>query len=137
MREREVADMRMGDGDDPGFLSADEVRLTRMSCPECNGGLAEVEFTGVRYYRCHVGHQYSPRSLEAAQREAAEAKLWAAAAALEEHAALARHLALHSVEAGDDAPDYQRVAERSSRRAKTLLDRLQESGPDAGVTSAG
>jgi two-component system chemotaxis response regulator CheB len=37
----------------------------------------------------------------AAQAEAAEAKLWAAVAALEETAALARHLAAHA-EAGDD-----------------------------------
>ena len=86
----------MGDSDEPGFLSADEIRLTRLSCPECNGGLAEVDLTGLRYYRCHVGHQYGPQSLEAAQREAVEAKLWAAAAALEEHAALARHLAARS-----------------------------------------
>ena len=79
----EMAEMRMGDSDDPLFLSAEEVRLTRLSCPECSGGLAEVDMTGIRYYRCHVGHQYSPQSLEAAQREAVEAKLWAAAAALD------------------------------------------------------
>ena len=89
----EMHDAGMGDGDDPGFLSADEARLTRMSCPECNGGLAEIVLGPLRYYRCHVGHQYGAQSLEAAQRESVEAKLWAAAAALEEHAALARHLA--------------------------------------------
>jgi hypothetical protein len=40
---------RMADGDDPAFLAPDEVRLTRMSCPECNGGLAEIELSGFRY----------------------------------------------------------------------------------------
>jgi two-component system chemotaxis response regulator CheB len=118
---------RMGDGDDPAFLSADEIRLTRLSCPECNGGMAEIDIGRLRYYRCHVGHQYSPQSLEAAQREAVEAKLWAAAAALEEHAALARHLASRSDRAlGDDVVDsYHRLADRSSGTARTLISQLE------------
>jgi two-component system, chemotaxis family, protein-glutamate methylesterase/glutaminase len=55
----------------------------------------------ITYYRCHVGHQFGPQSLAAAKAEAAEAKLWAAVAALEETAALARHLAAHA-DAGED-----------------------------------
>jgi two-component system chemotaxis response regulator CheB len=123
-----VHELGMGDGDDPAFLSAEEVRLTRMSCPDCNGGLAEVALTGLRYYRCHVGHQYSPQSLEAAQRESVEGKLWAAAAALEEHAALARHLAASPSEAlGNGVADgYRRVADRSTSTARTLVSRLQD-----------
>jgi two-component system, chemotaxis family, protein-glutamate methylesterase/glutaminase len=119
---------RMGDSDDPGFLSADEIRLTRMSCPECNGGLAEIDLERLRYYRCHVGHQYSPQSLEAAQRESVEAKLWAAAAALEEHAALARGLATRPGQAlGEGVADgYRRLADRSSSRANSLLSGLQD-----------
>jgi two-component system chemotaxis response regulator CheB len=118
--------MRMGDSDDPGFLDADEVRLTRLSCPDCGGGLAELTLPGIRYYRCHVAHQYSPRSLEAAQREAAESKLWAAATALEEHAALARHLAARSDRALTDG--YRRSAERSARTARSLLSSLEAHG---------
>jgi two-component system chemotaxis response regulator CheB len=129
----QMRETRMGEGDDPGFLSAEEARLTRMSCPECNGGLAEADMSGLRYYRCHVGHQYSPQTLEAAQREAVEAKLWAAAAALEEHAALARHLAEGpSRDLGDEGVDgYRRLADRSTRTANTLLDRLQNRGSSA------
>ena len=116
----------MGDSDDPRFLSAEEARLTRLSCPECSGGLAEVDMEGLRYYRCHVGHQYSPQSLEAAQREAVEAKLWAAAAALEEHAALARHLAAHAGPHADGqvTEGYLRGAERSAHTARSLLSSL-------------
>jgi hypothetical protein len=123
----QVHDTRMGDSDDPGFLSADEVRLTRLSCPECNGGLAEIDLEELRYYRCHVGHQYSPQSLEAAQREAVEAKLWAAAAALEEHAALARHLATHADRTLTDevVHGYHRLADRSTRTATALISRLE------------
>ena len=123
----QMYDTRMGDSDDPGFLSAEEVRLTRLSCPDCTGGLAEIDVTGLHYYRCHVGHQYSPQSLEAAQREAVEAKLWAAAAALEEHAALARHLATRPDRAlGDEVVHcYHRLADRSSDTARTLISRLE------------
>ena len=129
----QMREIRMGDSDDPGFLSADEARLTRMSCPECNGGLAELDVSGLRYYRCHVGHQYSPQTLEAEQREAVEAKLWAAAAALEEHAALARHLAAQPGRAfGDETVDgYRRLADRSARTADALRDRLQNRGSGA------
>jgi two-component system chemotaxis response regulator CheB len=126
----------MADSGDPGFLSADEVRLTRMSCPECNGGLAEMDLTGVRYYRCHVGHQFSPLSLEAAQREAVEAKLWAAAAALEEHAAMARHLARAERALKPDAVEgYQRAADRSADTARSLLTHMQRS--ESAVAAAG
>jgi two-component system chemotaxis response regulator CheB len=118
---QEMVDTMMSDSNDPGFLTADEARLTRMSCPECNGGLAEIEIPHIRYYRCHVGHQYSPQTLEAAQREAAEAKLWAAAAALEEHAAMARHLA---EDTATNSADYRQAAERSADTAKSLISRL-------------
>jgi two-component system chemotaxis response regulator CheB len=119
----EMAEMHMGDSADPRFLGPDETRLTRLTCPECNGGLAEIRLEGIRYYRCHVGHQYGPQSLEAAQREAVEAKLWAAAAALEEHAALARHLGTHTDDAvgGAAAAEYREVADRSARTARALL----------------
>jgi two-component system chemotaxis response regulator CheB len=113
----------MGDSDEPWFLSAEETRLTRLSCPDCGGGLAEVDAEGLRYFRCHVGHQYGPQSLEAAQREAVESKVLAAAAALEEHAALARHLAGRSADGAEDrvAERYRRAADRSSDTARYLL----------------
>jgi two-component system chemotaxis response regulator CheB len=125
--ELPMDETRMADGDDPTFLRADEARLTRMACPECSGGLAEIALGGIRYYRCHVGHQYSPLSLEAAQREAVETKLWAAAAALEEHAALARHLGTGADPAlnAEAAEGYRREAERSSAAVQALLAGLQ------------
>src|SRR5690242_21949981 len=41
----------------------------------------------ITFTRCHVGHQFGPQSLAAAQVEGAEAKLWSAVATLEEAAA--------------------------------------------------
>jgi two-component system chemotaxis response regulator CheB len=130
----EMHETSMADGADPHFLSADEARLTRLTCPECNGGLAEIDLGGIRYYRCHVGHRYAPRSLEAAQREAAESKLWAAAAALEEHAALARHLAgqADGPIRDDEAEGYRLVADRSAETARSVVARLREGAGVAG-----
>jgi two-component system chemotaxis response regulator CheB len=125
---QEMHETSMADSSDPAFLTADEARLTRLSCPECSGGLAEIDLGGIRYYRCHVGHQYAPRSLEAAQREAAESKLWAAAAALEEHAAMARHLAGQRDGAirEDEAEGYRLRADRSAEAARSVVTRLRE-----------
>jgi two-component system, chemotaxis family, protein-glutamate methylesterase/glutaminase len=84
--------MDMIDSDDPAFLREDESRLTRLSCPECGGGLAQVDLAQISYFRCHVGHRFSPQTLAAAQAEASEQKLWSAVAALEEEASVLHYL---------------------------------------------
>ena len=91
-RERMRADMDMIDSDDPAFLREDETRLTRLTCPECGGGMAQVDLPQISYFRCHIGHQFSPQTLAAAQAEASEKKLWSAVAALEEQTAVLRYL---------------------------------------------
>jgi two-component system, chemotaxis family, protein-glutamate methylesterase/glutaminase len=91
-RARMKAEMDMLDSDDPGFLREDETRLTRLSCPDCGGGMAEVGLRQISYFRCHVGHQFSPQTLAAAQAEVSEKKLWSAVAALEEQASVLRYL---------------------------------------------
>jgi two-component system, chemotaxis family, protein-glutamate methylesterase/glutaminase len=127
--ERQVESaMSMEDSGDPRFLAAEETRLTRMVCPECGGSLAEVELPHISYYRCHVGHQYGPKTLEAAQAEAAERKLWAGVAALEDHAAHARHLA-EQTDAHDDAPGYRQAAERAADLAKVMRSHLDAPSP--------
>lgn len=105
---------------DPLFLADYESRLTRMACPECGGGLAQVDLPGITYYRCHIGHQFAPQSLEAAQREGAEAKLWSAVSGLEEHAALARHLAHHPEPGSESGVRYLRSAQKSADLAQAV-----------------
>jgi two-component system, chemotaxis family, protein-glutamate methylesterase/glutaminase len=110
-------------GRDPGFLLPGETRLTRLACPDCGGGLAEVEVGEVSYYHCHVGHQFSPQGLEAAQRDTAETKLWAALAALEEHAVVARKL---STAVGERSEEYRLAADESVHTADVLRRRLHD-----------
>jgi hypothetical protein len=95
----------------------------------CRGALAETALPQITYYRCHVGHQFGPQSLAAAQADAAEAKLWAAVATLEETAALARHLAGHT-DLGDDAAGRQGMtADWAARLAELLRAQAQDGRP--------
>jgi two-component system chemotaxis response regulator CheB len=102
-------DMDMVESADPAFLLENESRLTRLTCPDCGGGMAQVDLPQISYFRCHVGHQYAPQALAAAQLEASEKKLWSAVAALEEQAAVLRYL--------------QRSATRQDGAASTEEDR--------------
>jgi two-component system, chemotaxis family, protein-glutamate methylesterase/glutaminase len=127
---REVAEVTMEESSDLQFLSPGETRLTRLACPECGGALAQAVLPQITYYRCHVGHQFGPQSLAAAQTETAEGKLWAAVAALEETAALARHLAAHP-EAGEDLADQQNgTADWAADLAESVRTRMRQA-PEA------
>lgn len=122
---REAEEVTMEEGSDLQFLSPGETGLTRLACPECGGALAEAVLPHITYYRCHVGHQFGPQSLAAAQAEAAEGKLWAAVAALEETAALARHLAAHA-DAEDDLADQRKgTVKWATELAETVRTRMR------------
>jgi len=124
----EVTEVSMEEGSDLQFLAPGETRLTRLACPECGGALAETVLPRISSYRCHVGHQFGPQSLAAAQAESAEAKLWAAVATLEETAALARHMAEHTG-LGEDATGQQsRTAGWATRLAESLRAQIQDAG---------
>jgi len=118
--------MSMGDSDDPGFLAADESRLTRLVCPECGGSLAQIDLPQISYFRCHIGHQYAPQTLAAAQAETSETKLWSAVAALEEQAALQRHLSKLD---GPAARSEQ--ADRIAEHADQLRQQIRQWANDA------
>jgi len=113
--------MRMADSSDTGFLAGNETRLTRLACPECGGVLAESALPSITFYRCHVGHQFAPQTLAAAQAEASEAKLWAAVASLEEQAVVLRHLAGHEPAPADGEPPNEQRADHD-RRAREITE---------------
>ena len=122
----EVPDVSMEETSDLQFLSSGETRLTRLACPECGGALAEIVLPQITYYRCHVGHQFGPQSLAAAQADTAEAKLWAAVATLEETAALARHLASHTGLSGEDADQQASTANWATKLAESLRAQIRD-----------
>jgi two-component system, chemotaxis family, protein-glutamate methylesterase/glutaminase len=123
----ETVEAQMENTSNLQFLTPEETRLTRLACPECGGALAEIVLPQITYYRCHVGHQFGPQTLAAAQTESAEAKLWSAVAALEETAALARHLAEHASTDDDDAAQRVETADWASQLAESLQTQIRES----------
>jgi len=131
---RGAAEVSMEESSDLQFLAPEETGLTRLACPDCGGALAEAVLPHITYYRCHVGHQFGPQSLAAAQAEAAEGKLWAAVAALEETAALARHLASHADTDQDLANQRNGTVKWATDLADTVRTRMrttpETSAPD-------
>jgi len=137
VREEAARDQRgstvMADSSDPGYLAEDETRLTRLACPDCGGVLAEISLPSISYFRCHVGHRFGLKALAGAQAEASETKLWSALAALEEQAAILRHLAEHDpagASAGqrDDQEQkaYGRRADEVSELVRVLRAHLRQ-----------
>jgi two-component system, chemotaxis family, protein-glutamate methylesterase/glutaminase len=116
----------MEETSDLQFLSPGETRLTRLACPDCGGALAEAVLPQITYSRCHVGHQFGPQSLAAAQADTAEDKLWAAVATLEETAALARHLASHTGLSGGDAEQQASTADWATTLAESLRAQIRD-----------
>jgi two-component system chemotaxis response regulator CheB len=110
------------------------------TCPECHGGLWEIEDEGLPRYRCRVGHGFSAESLLVTQRADVEAAIWTAYRALEERAALFRRLSerAHGRHAEITAEHFGAEAASVNRQAEVLRALLwsrgageEESGPTA------
>jgi len=71
-------------------------------CPDCNGGLWEIEGARPRRFRCHTGHAYTLRSLQEAQAGGTDTALWNAMRALEEKEMLLREVAHQNLEEGNE-----------------------------------
>jgi two-component system chemotaxis response regulator CheB len=126
--------------EDPGFLRPGESRLTRLVCPECGGGLAQVDLPQISYFRCHVGHQYGPQSLAAAQAETSEQKLWSAVAAMEEQVMVQGYL--EAIDASREAAPpitgtYRSSARELASRAAALKERVQRWTSDSDQADRG
>jgi two-component system chemotaxis response regulator CheB len=93
-----------------------------VSCPDCTGGMNRVESAGAVYFRCHVGHVWSPMTLLDAQREIVERSLWTAVSILEEQATIHETLAVRArgtVAARTEA--HQRAAAAEIRSAAMTI----------------
>jgi two-component system, chemotaxis family, protein-glutamate methylesterase/glutaminase len=81
-------------GDAPAPLAPEPPwRVSRLSCPDCGGSLAEQLEGAAIHFRCHVGHAFDEQSLLSGQDDTIENALFVAARALAEKAALLRQMA--------------------------------------------
>ena len=88
-------------------------RVSRLTCPECQGALWEINDENLLRFRCHVGHALSAESLSDGQAERLEVALWSAVRALEEQMILAKRI-------------VQRARKANRMRAATMFERRAE-----------
>lgn len=62
------------------------------ACPDCSGGLWEVDGAQPPRYRCHTGHGYTLDTLQESQSTETDAALWSAMRALQEKSQLMKML---------------------------------------------
>lgn len=123
LRDWIAVENRMFDeGADMGELDRIGAR-TGLTCPECGGAIWEVRQQGPLRYRCHTGHAFSARVLEALQGGQAEEALWAAVRALHEQEQLYRQMG-YKTAVGEVAADYLARAEQAGEHAQLLRDMI-------------
>ncbi|HJU94109.1 MAG TPA: chemotaxis protein CheB [Pyrinomonadaceae bacterium] len=89
--EARIAEQKM-EGDEL-LASVEKLgKVSKLTCPDCNGALWEINDVDMLRYRCHVGHAFSAESLSEGQAEMIEIALWSAVRALEEKTVLARRI---------------------------------------------
>lgn len=109
-------------------------RSSGLTCPECHGGIFELDVDGVPHFRCRVGHAFSGATLYAEQRASVETALWTAMRALEESADLANRLVRRASEKGNTtvANTFRRNAEVYLERAEVIRHVLRDGLPNGG-----
>ena len=95
---------------------------SKLTCPECNGVLWEVNNPSKLRYRCHTGHSFTGESLDFAQNVAYEEAIWFAIRALHEKQRLLKRLADSAREGHreNSAKDYEESASQAAQHAAVL-----------------
>jgi len=95
-----------------------------LTCPECNGALWEIRQSGPVRYRCHTGHAFTARVLEALQSDTVEDAIWGAIRALHEQERLCKKMSEKALESGDQdaVAEYQAKATQAQAHSQVLRD---------------
>jgi two-component system chemotaxis response regulator CheB len=99
-----------------------------LTCPECGGGLWEINHAQPPRFRCHTGHGYSLPALRHAMHGSTEGLLWAAERALQAGAAVSHRMAeeLRKTDenAAADADAHASAHERKANLLRRLIEEL-------------
>lgn len=95
---------------------------TTLSCPECGGGLSEIQDGPILRFRCQVGHAFSPDTIEEAQTEAMEKALWVALRTHEDRVELFNRMARHARDRGQSglAAKWESQMQEARKNAELL-----------------
>jgi two-component system, chemotaxis family, protein-glutamate methylesterase/glutaminase len=97
-----------------------------LTCPECGGGLWEINQARPPRFRCHTGHGYSLQTLQHAMHGATEGLLWAAERALQADAAVSHRMAEELRKINNSAAADEDAHAGADERKANLLRRLIE-----------
>ena len=95
---------------------------SKLTCPECNGVLWEIDNSSKLRFRCHTGHSFTGDSLDHSQNVAFEEAIWFAIRALHEKQRLLKRLAGAAREGNraNSARDYEESAAQAAQHAAVL-----------------
>jgi len=95
-----------------------------LTCPECSGALWEIRQSGPVRYRCHTGHAFTARVLEALQSSTVEDAIWGAIRALHEQERLFDKMSEKALQSGhhESVAEYQAKAAQAQAHAQALRD---------------
>ncbi len=102
------------------IASENGAQLTRFTCPDCSGVLVEQHDGDFVFYRCRVGHAFSPETLYEQKGGAMEDALWTAIQVLEEQRELTERLMRRARNQGNEA-----LSRRLETRSKRYRERIK------------
>ena len=93
-----------------------------LTCPECSGALWEIRQSGPVRYRCHTGHAFTARVLEALQSSTVEDAIWGAIRALHEQERLFSKMSEKALQSGytDSVAEYRAKAAQAQAHSQAL-----------------
>lgn len=102
--------------------------LSGLTCPECGGAIWEHQEGEIVRFKCHVGHAYSPESMQTEQGRALEAALWSALRSLEEREDLFRRMARRAAAPAESIARFERKAAEVANHAEAIRRTIAELG---------
>jgi two-component system chemotaxis response regulator CheB len=99
-------------------------RPSAFVCPDCKGGLWQIDGVAPVRYRCHTGHAFTLKTLQHALTETMDEALWGAVRALQEQTVLLGMVAL--VHRGEGAESEALKVEAIRNGLDTQARRLRE-----------